>query len=86
MVDQQSPHVLRFIAHPREWAQGHQEISPQDRLTTGWFITKLEGSPQSHMRVRHNVRMHYKTPKMKLIQRVIDFLLQFQLRQIKHIA
>ena len=45
-----------------------QEVSPQGRFATGRFATKLEDSPQlwkvrhkCHKKVRHNVRMHYKT-------------------------
>ena len=51
----------------------YQEGSPQGRLATGRFATALEGSPQlwkvrhkCHGKVRHNVRMHYNTVKMKL--------------------
>ena len=52
---------------------GYQEGSPQGRFATGRFVTKLESSPQlwkarhkCRKKVRHNVRMHYKTVKIKL--------------------
>ena len=61
------PTFGRYLVFAGEFA-GYQEGSPQGRFATGRFATKLEGSSQlwkvrhkCHRKVRHNVRMHYKT-------------------------
>ena len=61
---------VKMIGH---YKTRYQEGSPQKRFDTGRFATKLEGSSQlwkvchkCDKKVRHNVKMHYKTVEIKL--------------------